>query len=247
MVFPDQKTRKGTSLKKFGHKNLLLTPDGGVWKTLKINGKKWLLANTTSKVDKYNRIEPSMFIVFDNKTVMRNTSLFIPKQKLSKSDKIQKKLQKVDLTLLESDDDSDYEDDASSEELMVREILTNLQLLKEQEKLALLGDENGINFDRLDNSVEIILVDKVKDKDMMKKIKDLEDGEMILMDDDDYGSSNDHSSNVHARHTNKYGNKKRQNKQKSNNVIVKKKPRRRQRVKLKRGFGNKVRKVYITY
>ena len=189
-----------------------------------------------------------MFIVFDNKTVMRNTSLFIPKQKLSKSDKIQKKLQKVDLTIPESDDDSDYEDDdASSEELMVREILTNLQLLKEQEKLALLGDENGINFDRLDNSVEIVLVDKVKDKDMMKKIKDLEDGEMILMDDDDYGSSNDHSSNVHARHTNKYGNKKRQNKLKSNNVIVKKKPRRRQRVKLKRGFGNKVRKVYITY
>ena len=67
------------------------------------------------------------------------------------------------------------------------------------------------------------------------------------MDDDDYGSSNDHSSNVHARHTNKFGNKKRQNKPKTYNIVVKKKPRRRQRVKIKRGFGNKVRKVYITY
>ena len=211
---------------------------------MKINGKKWLLANTTSKVEKYDRNEPSMFIVFDNKTVMRNTSLFIPKQQISKSDKTNKIL---DLSIPESDDESDYDDeDASSEELMVREILTNLQLLKEQEKLALLGDENGIDLDRLDNSVEIVLVDKVKDKDMMKKIKDLEDGEMILMEDD-YGSSNDHSSNVHARHTNKFGNKKRQNKPKTYNIVVKKKPRRRQRVKIKRGFGNKVRKVYITY
>ena len=231
-----------------GTKNLLLTPDGGVWKTLKINGKKWLLANTTSKVEKYNRIEPSMFIVFDNKTVMRNTSLFIPKQQISKSDKKQK-LKTIDLTIPESDD-SDYEDDdASSEELMVREILTNLQLLKEQEKLALLGAENWElgtdNFDRLDNSVEIILVDKVKDKSMMKKIKDLEDGEMILMDDD-YGSGNEHNSNVHARHT-RYGNKKSKNKPKTYNLVVKKKPRRRQKVKLKRGFGNKVKKVYITY
>ena len=206
------------------------------------------MANTTSKVDEYNRIEPSMFIVFDNKTVMRNTSLFIPKQQISKSDKTDRKLQKVDLSIPESDDSDFSDDDASSEELMVREILTNLQLLKEQEKLALLGNENGIDFDRLDNSVEIVLVDKVKDTDMMKKIKDLEDGEMILMEDD-YGSNNEQSSNVHARHTNKYGNKKRSNKNKSKtyNLVVKNKPRRRQKVKLKRGFGNKVRKVYITY
>ena len=199
-----------------------------------------------------------MFIVFDNKTVMRNTSLFIPKQQPSKLDQkkkllnaFEKKLQKIDLTIPESDDDSDYQDDdASSEELMVREILTNLQLLKEQEKLALLGaDFDRLNnIDRLDNSVEIVLVDKVKDKNMMKKIKDLEDGEMILMDDDDdYGSHNEQNSNVHARHTTRYGSKKNQNKSKTYNVIVKKKPRRRQRVKLKRGFGNKVKKVYITY
>ena len=90
-----------------GTKNLLLTPDGGVWKTLKINGKKWLLANTTSKVEKYNRNEPSMFIVFDNKTVMRNTSLFIPKQQISKSDKTNKIL---DFSIPESDDDSNYDD-----------------------------------------------------------------------------------------------------------------------------------------
>ena len=233
---------------------MLLTPDGGVWKTLKINGKKWLLANTTSEVDEYNRNEPSMFIVFDNKTVMRNTSLFIPKQQKTITPKTIKKAKKInafpELRILESDggdddDESDY-GDISSEELMVREILNNLQLLKEQERLALLGPENDIDLDRLDDSVKIILVDKVKDTDMMKKIKSLEDGEMILMGDD-YGSSNDHISNVHARHKN-YGKIKRQNnKSKTYNVVVKKKPRRSQRVKLQRGHGNKVQKVYITY
>ena len=232
---------------------MLLSPDGGVWKTLKINGKKWLLANTTSEVDDYNRNEPSMFIVFDNKTVMRNTSLFIPKQqRISRPKHIKKKKKKnglLELRILESDGNNNDEDeygDISSEELMVREILNNLQLLKEQEKLALLGPENDIDLDRLDDSVKIILVDKVKDTDMMKKIKNLEEGEMILMDDD-YGSSNDHKSNVHTRHQ-KYGNKKRQNdKSKTYNVVVKKKPRRRQRVKIRRGYGNKVQKVYITY
>ena len=232
-----------------------MTPDGGVWKTLKINGKKWLLANTTSEVEDYNKNEPSMFIVFDNKTVMRNTSLFIPKQQKISMPKAIKKTQKIfkklpEQRILESDgedngDESDY-GDISSEELMVREILNNLQLLKEQEKLALLGPENDIDLDRLDDSVKIVLVDKVKDTDMMRKIKNLEDGEMILMDDD-YGSHNDQISNVHARHQ-KYGKKKRQNnKSKTYNVVVKKKPRRSQRVKLQRGYGNKVQKVYITY
>ena len=232
-----------------------MTPDGGVWKTLKINGKKWLLANTTSEVEDYNKNEPSMFIVFDNKTVMRNTSLFIPKQQKILMPKAIKKTQKIfkklpEQRILESDgedngDESDY-GDISSEELMVREILNNLQLLKEQEKLALLGPENDIDLDRLDDSVKIVLVDKVKDTDMMRKIKNLEDGEMILMDDD-YGSHNDQISNVHARHQ-KYGKKKRQNnKSKTYNVVVKKKPRRSQRVKLQRGYGNKVQKVYITY
>ena len=220
-----------------------MTPDGGVWKKLKINGKNWLLANTTSKVDKFNRQEPSMFIVFDNKTVMRNTSLFIPKQQKSAAES----RLLPDLGLLDSDNDLEDDDDIdeSSEELMVREILTNLQLLKEQEKLALLGPENDIDLDRLDDSVKIILVDKVKDKEMMKRIKGLEEGKMILMDED-YGQSNDPLSNVHARHQ-KFGSKKRETKSKTYNVVVKKKPRRSQRVKLQRGFGNKVQKVYITY
>merc|ERR1712020_203989 len=102
-----------------------------------------------------------------------------------------------------NDDEVDYDtEDLASEELLVREILNNLQLLKEQEKLALLGPEiesfgpdDGI-LKKLDTSVKIVLVDKIKDKEMMTNIKDLEEGEMILMDDD-YGSSNDHSSNVH--------------------------------------------------
>ena len=64
--------------------------------------------------------------------------------------------------------------------------------------------------------------------------------------DDDYGSSNDPLSNVHARHQ-KFRSKKRETKSKTYNVVVKKKPRRSQRVKLQRGFGNKVQKVYITY
>ena len=232
---------------------MLLTPDGGVWKTLKINGKKWLLANTTNKVEKLDRVEPSMFIVFDNKTVARNTSLFIPKQKLSKPElrhgDVRNRIS-VDV----GNDLDDYDEEESSEELMVREILNNLQLLKEQEKLALLGPDiesfgpdDGI-LNKLDHSVKIVLVDKIKDKEMMTNIKDLEEGEMILMDDD-YGSSNDHSSNVHARHQQFEPKKRKVNEQaKTYNVVVKRKPRRRQRVKLQRGgYGNKVQKVYITY
>ena len=208
-----------------------MTPDGGVWKTLKINGKKWLLANTTSrdKVNKFDKVEPSMFVVFDNKTVMQNTSLFAPHQ-IPESD----------------DEENDYDDeDLDSEELLVRDILNNLQLLKEQEKLALLGAENDLDLKRIDDSVKVILVDKMKDKDMMQKIEGLEEGEMILMDHA-YGSHNNHISNVHARHQN-LGTKESQSKTKSYDVVVRRKPRRRQRVKIKRGYGNKVQKVYITY
>ena len=57
----------------------------------------------------------------------------------------------------------------------------------------------------------------------------------------------DRISNVHARHQ-KYDKKTRHNsKSKTYNVVVKKKPRRTQRVRLQRGYGNKVQKVYITY
>ena len=209
--------------------DLLLTPDGGVWKTLKINGKKWLLANTTSKVQKFDKAEPSTFVVFNNETVVRNMSLFTPRQ------------------IPESpDEESDYDDeDAATEELIVRDILRNLDLLKEQEKLALLGPENDIGMHRLDDSVKVILVDKIKDKDMMQKIEGLEEGEMVLLDHE-YGSHNEKISNVHARHQ-KLETNNSMDKTKSYDVVVRRKPRRRQRVKLQRGYGNKVQKVYITY
>ena len=208
---------------------VLIPPHGGVWKTLNINGKKWLLANKTSNVRNYDKDQPSLFFVFDNKTVAENTSLFIPNQ-----------IPGI------NDDEVDYDtEDLASEELLVRDILNNLQLLKEQEKLALLGPENDVDLQRIDDSVRVILVDKVKNKGMMQQIAGLEDGEMILMDDD-YGSQNALISNVHARH-NKFGAKLNQPRTKTYNVVVRRKPRRTQRVKLQRGHGNKVQKVYITY
>ena len=228
--------------------NVLLTPDGGVWNTLRINGKKWVIANTTNEVSKQSRKRPTMFVVFNNKTVYGDTSVTgNPSSARTITINIPQQVKIKDINH-SNDGVENGADLDSEEELIVSDILSSLRLLKEQEKLALIGPENHIGLQRIDKSVRVIMVDKMKDKPMMKKLEDLEDAEMVILDDGEWkplftGSKKDRVANS-SRKENKSP-KQQNTKHKTTRRKVKR--RRRQRVKIKRGYGDKVQSVYIAY
>lgn len=228
--------------------NVLLTPDGGMWNTLRINGKKWIIANTTNKVSEQSRKRPTMFVVFNNKTVYGDTSVTgNPSSARTITINIPQQVKIKDI----NDNNNAVENGAdldSEEELIVSDILSSLRLLKEQEKLALIGPENNIGLQRIDNSVRVIMVDKMKDKPMMKKLEDLEDAEMIILDDGEWSPLFTGSENDRVINSSRTENKRRKQKNTKNKTTRRKvKRRRRQRVKIKRGYGDKVQSVYIAY
>ena len=96
------------------------------------------------------------------------------------------------------------------------------------------------------------MVDKMKDKTMMKKLEDLEDAEMIILDDGEWKPLDTGSEDVLPVYSVTNSRRKesqmrnRQN-TKHKTTIRKKKRRRRQRVKIRRGYGDKVQSVYIAY
>ena len=193
-----------------------------------------------------------MFVVFNNKTVYGDTSVTgNPSSERTITINIPQQVKIKDIN--DNNEKVENEGDLDSEEeLIVSDILSSLRLLKEQEKLALLGPENHIGLQRIDNSVRVIMVDKMKDKTMMKKLEDLEDAEMIILDDGEWKPLDTGSEDVlpvYSVTNSRRKESKIRNRQntKHKTTIRKKKRRRRQRVKIRRGYGDKVQSVYIAY
>ena len=179
-----------------------------------------MLKNRTDLPDT-KLVKPSMLIVLNNKTI------YMPRQ-------INNAEFRSDDLIENKNDNINAEEVAAKEELLVRDILTNLELLKEQERLAL-ADE--LDLQELDSSVKVILVDKKKDKEIMDQIKGLEEAEMILMDDENNDNTRFSPTRKPKRQKgSRWHNRKR------------KRRHRRQRVKLQREEnGDKVQKIYVTY